>query len=79
MYFVVKHSYSDDSRELLLQTEDPVIAFLEGTKFDAQCKVGLDENETGNPSSFVTIEDDQGKDCWQECVSFACPPVGLFN
>jgi hypothetical protein len=79
MYFIVKYNRFNDSREVMAQTEDAVEAYCQANMYDAKCKVGVDEDDVGEPGAVIQIENENGDDMWATCAAISCPPVGLFN
>jgi len=79
MYLIIKCNYKTDKREILAQVEDPTSAFDIANTLDAKYKIGVGDNEVGEPGAYIEIEDENGNDKWQEVSDIACPPNGLFN
>lgn len=81
MYLIVGYNVLTNEREVYADTNDANRAFDLAHELDCAYNIGRDEEGTDKKDYpvYITIEDEQGQDMWQECSRIRCPNTGLFE
>ena len=81
MYIVVGYNVLTGKREIYQETKDARVAYDVAHELDCAYNLGRDESDTSKKDYrvHVAIENEYGRDMWQECSYVRTPSIWLFQ